>query len=247
MITPRPTRVPSRLLSMTPAAVLLAVLGLCCPAAARSIRFLPLSKEIAERKIGLHDGGKITELKELNPTKRSVPHVISKGEVPPSLVALDRQRPMGKPTGVEIILAADLKAPLVLILEDSAHASGLRVVVMEDATEGFPWGALRFVNLADKPLMVRCEAATKPIPKSFGVIDLTPGGDARNLGVQLFSEKEPDAVLYSAVWEHDPNLRKLIFIMPGENQASQELTLHIIPQDQRAKETSAVPSNSKSR
>jgi hypothetical protein len=237
MITFRLARVIPRLIFITPAVVLLAALGLGSPAAARSIRFLPLSEEIAERKIGLQDGGKITELKELNPRKRSAPHGLAKGDVPPSLVALDRQRPMGKPSGVEIILGKDLKSPLVLILEDTAHASGLRVVVMDDAEEGFPWGALRFVNLADKPLMVRCEAATKSIPKAFGIIDLTPGGDARNLGVQLFSEKEPDAVLYSAVWEHDPKLRKLIFIMPGENQASQELTLNIIPQDQRAKDT----------
>jgi len=247
MITSRHTRLTSRLLSIPPAAVLLAALGFCSPAAARSIRFLPLSDEIAERKIGLQDGGKVTELKELNPRKRSAPHVLSKGGTPPSLVALDRQRPMGKPTGVEIILAEDLKSPLVLILEDPAHASGLRVIVMDDAEEGFPWGALRFVNLADKPLMIRCEAASKPIPKAFGVIDITPGGDARNLGVQLFSEKEPDTVLYSAVWEHDPKLRKLIFIMPGENQASQELTLRIIPQDQRAKDSPVSSDNKTSR
>jgi hypothetical protein len=240
------TRAGSRLVSIFPAALMLAALGLCNPAAARSIRFLPLSEEIAERKIGLDDGGKITELDELNPRKRSEPHVLSKSGTPPSLVALDRQRPGGKPTGVEIILAAELKSPLVLILEDSVHASGLRVIVMEDSAEGFPWGALRFVNLADKPLMIRCEAATKPIPKAFGTIDITPGGEARNLGVQLFSEKEPDAVLYSAVWEHDPKLRKLIFILPGENQSSQDLTLRIIPQDQRAKDTPA-PSGKQNR
>jgi hypothetical protein len=226
---------------------MLAALGLCNPAAARSIRFLPLSEEIAERKIGLQDGGKITELKELNPRKRSEFYALSKGGTPPSLVALDRQRPMGKPSGVEIILAAELKSPLVLILEDPAHASGLRVVVMDDAAESFPWGALRFVNLADKPLMIRCEAATKPIPAAVGTIDITPGGEARNLGVQLFSEKEPDAVLYSAVWEHDPKLRKLIFILPGENQASPELTLRIIPQDQRAKDTPDSSGNRKTR
>ena len=49
------TRVKFRLAPILPAAVMLAALGLGNPVAAGSIRFLPLSEEIAERKIGLQD------------------------------------------------------------------------------------------------------------------------------------------------------------------------------------------------
>ena len=62
-----------------------------------------------------------------------------------------------------------------------------------------------------------------------------PGGEARNIGVQVFSPTSPDTILYSAVWETDPNLRKLIFIVPAANPASKELTLEVIPQDKRVK------------
>jgi hypothetical protein len=236
MKTIRRTAVATRLLTLFPAAVMGAVCGFCEVEAAASIRFLPVNMQLAERKIGLQDSKGITELKELNPKKRSQAYAFTAGETPPSVVALDRQRPMGKPSGVEIILSAEMKSPLVLILEDADHASGLRIIVMEDGEQGFPWGSLRFVNTADKPLMIRCGAETTAIPESLGILDIKPGGEARNIGVQLFSEKEPDAVLYSAVWEHDPNLRKLIFIMAAEDPASKDLSLEIIPQDKRAKD-----------
>lgn len=228
--------VTSRLLSSFPAALILAAINFCDLAAAASIRFLPVTEELAERKIGLQDSKGITELEELNPKKRSKAYSFSKGETPPSVVALDRQRPLGKPSGVDIILPAGIKSPLVLILEDPDHASGLRVIVMEDDAEGFSWGSLRFVNVADRPLTLRWDAETKAIPEAFGTVEINPGGAARNIGVQLFSEKEPDAILYSAVWEYDPNLRKLILILPAEDPASKDITLGIIPQDKRAKD-----------
>jgi hypothetical protein len=236
MKTIRRTAVATRLVTLFSAAVMGAVCGFCEVEAAASIRFLPVNMQLAERKIGLQDSKGITELKELNPKKRSKTYTFSAGETPPSVVALDRQRPMGKPSGVDIILTAEMKSPLVLILEDPDHASGLMLIVMEDGEQGFPWGALRFVNTADKPLMIRCGEETKPIPESFGTLDINPGGEARNLGVQLFSDKEPDAILYSAVWEHDPNLRKLIFIMAAGDPSSKDLSLEIIPQDKRAKD-----------
>ncbi len=40
-------------------------------------------------------------------------------------------------------------------------------------------------------------------------------------------------ILYSAVWEHDPNLRRLIFIVSQADPAVKELKFEIIPQDKR--------------
>lgn len=224
-----------RVVSIVPAAVALAVFGFCNVAQAVSVRFLPMNEEVAGRKIGIQDSKRLTELKDLNPKKRSKAYVCATGGTLPTLVALDRERPNGKPASVEITLAADIKSPLVLILADPASPSGMRVIVIEDSESGFPWGSLRFVNTSDNPLMIRCEKETKAIPELFRTIDIAPGGEARNIGVQLFSEAVPDVMHYSAVWEHDPNLRKLIFIVPAANPASKELTLEIIPQDKRAK------------
>lgn len=223
-----------RVFPIFPVVLALALGGLWHVAQADSLRFLPLNEEVAGRKIGLQDGKGLVELKGLNPKKRSKAYALVAGGGPPVLAALDRERPGGKPAGVELLVAAEMKAPLVLILADPDHPSGMRAIVIEDGAAGFPWGSLRFVNTADKPLMIRCGKETLAIPKSPGVIDIAPGGEARNIGVQLYAEEEPDAVLYSAVWEHDPNLRKLIFIVPAGKSDTREIALEVIPQDKRA-------------
>ncbi|MEY3898763.1 MAG: hypothetical protein RLZZ214_4285 [Verrucomicrobiota bacterium] len=164
-----------RVASVFPAAVALAVFAWCDVAAAAPIRFLPLNQEVAGRKIALQDGKRLTELEDLNPKKRSKAYTCSLGKTPPALVALDRERPNGKPASVDITLAADMKSPLVVILADPDSPSGMRVFVMEDGDAGFPWGSLRFVNTADKPLMIRCEKETKAVPESFGTTDIAPG------------------------------------------------------------------------
>ena len=232
--SPKPPAAP-RFFSFFSTALALAVLGFGNVAGAVSVRFLPLNGEVAGRKIGVQDSKHLTELKDLNPKKRTKDYSCTLGDVPLALVALDRERPNGKPASVDITLAPEMKSPLVLIFADPDHPSGLRAIAVEDDSTGFPWGALRFVNTTDQALMLRCEKETKAIPESFTTNDIILEGAARNIGVQLYSEDRPDAILYSSVWEHDPNLRKLIFIIPAADPASKELTLEIIPQDKRAK------------
>lgn len=229
---PLPCRIPS----FFSAALILALIGFGNVSEAVSIRFLPVNEEVSARKIGLQDGKGLTELSDLNPTKRSKAYLCSPGDVSATLVALDRERPGGNPLTVDIVLPAGIVSPLVLILADTEHRSGIRAVVIEDAVTSFPWGSLRFVNTAEKPLMIRCDKETLAIEESPATIDFNPGGEARNIGVQIFSEEEPDEVLYSAVWEHNPNLRKLIFIVPAEDPEAKGLTLEIIPQDKRSKD-----------
>jgi hypothetical protein len=215
--------------------VLLAALGFCHAGLAAEIRFLPLTDEISERKIGLQDDKTLTPLSDLNARKRSKIYHSKPSKKPLLLVALDRERPNGKPTGVEFVLAPEMKSPLVLIFSDAEDPSGMRAVVVEDGTQGFPWGTLRFVNTTEKPFMIRYEKETKAITDGLTPFDVSLGGEARNIGIQVFSEDNPDAILYSAVWEHDPNLRKLIFIVPAADPAVKEVKLEIIPQDKRVK------------
>lgn len=233
MKTFQPRSTTRHALKIIPSAAALALFGFCHVAEAISLRFLPLNEEVAGRKIGIQDGERLIELKDLNPKKRSKAYTWTSSK-PSALVALDRERPNGKPAGVEIPSATDIESPLVLILPDPDNASGIRAIVIDDSEKGFPWGTLRFVNTSNKPLMIRCEKETKPIAEAMGSIDITPGGEARNIGVQLSSETAPETALYSAVWEHEPNLRKLILIVPASDSNSKELTLEIIPQDKRA-------------
>ncbi len=202
---------------------------------AQSIRFIPLNDEVAASKIGLHDSKGITNLKDLNSQRRSIPYKCKPGKDPLELIAMDRLDAEGKPAAVPILLPPAVKTPLVLILSDPQHASGMRTITIEDSNGGFPWGCLRFLNVTGGTLMIRYATEVKPLPDGNTPTDILPGGDARNMGVQFFKEDEPDKILYSGVWEHDPNIRKLIVITPGADPSVKALDLQVLPEDKRIK------------
>jgi len=224
------TRIPS----VRSATILLGFLAACCSAAATSIKFLPWDHAIAARKIGFLNGTEVTVLKDLHPHKRSKTMTWAAGEVPPALVALDREGIEAKPVTVPIKLSADMSAALVLILPDPSAVSGMRCFVIEDSPGKFAWGTMRFINATGRELLVRGEKTIKPLPKTWKSVDLSPGGGKRNIGVQMASPENVKEVLYSAVWEHDPDIRKLVIVLPGANAGAGALDLKIIPEDRRA-------------
>jgi len=197
------------------------------------IRFLPLNDAIAARSIGIEDENGLTQLRDLNAKKRSKAYTCTIGDTPLALLALDRQRPNGKPSGVDVIIPAGMKSPLVLMIQDDEHATGLSTFVTEDDVAAFAWGTLRFVNTTDMMLMIRCDKETKPLAAAVSTIDIALEGDSRNIGVQIFAEEKPDLILFSAIWEYDPNIRKVVVITAVDGSESEELALEIIPQDQR--------------
>jgi hypothetical protein len=201
---------------------------------AAPIRFLAWDDTIAARKIGFSNGTEVAELQNLHPHKRSKTINWTSGEVPPALVALDRTSPDGKPVTAPVKFTPDLKSPLVLILPDSAHPSGLRCFVIEDGAGSFGWGTFRFINATGKELLVRNDKVTKSLPATWKEVDLNPGGGMRNMGIQLAARDNLTAILYSAVWEYDPEVRKLIIIVPGTDAQSGAVSLKIIPEDRRS-------------
>ena len=207
----------------------IAIMALVAPVTAAELRFVPLNDEIAGREIAVRDSKGTTGLMELSSRKRSEPYNCVAGEKPLELVALDRDG-----AAAAIDLPESIKAPLVLILPDSDNPTGLRALAVEDSDSGFPWGTLMFVNLSDGPLVVRCDKEEVTIPVGDKPVLVMPGGAGRNVGLQIFKKDQPDAVLYSAVWEHDPKLRKLIFAVTASDDAAKASQLKIVPQDQRA-------------
>jgi hypothetical protein len=213
----------------------LAILCPCVAVRAASVRFIPLNEEIAAIKIAVKDAKKTTILKDLTPLKYSTAYPCTIGETPLQLLVLDRKAADGKPESVGIAITPDIKSPHVLILPDPQHPSGLRAIAIDDSTVAFPWGSIRFLNTTGIPLTIRFGTDLVPLPQGVKVVDITPDGPARRIGVQLFIEKAPDDILYSAVWEHDPRVRKLIFVVSGANHRSKTLDLKIIPEDHRTK------------
>lgn len=215
-------------------ALLAGVFAAFTPLQAAPIRFLAWDDTIAARKIGFSNGAEVAELQSLHPHKRSKSINWTSSEIPPTLVALDRTRLDGKPVTSPIKLTADLKSPLVLILPDPAQPSGVRCFVIEDSSDNFGWGTFRFINATGKELLVRNEKVTKSLPDTWKAVDLNPGGAMRNMGVQLAARDNLTAILYSSVWEYEPDVRKLIIIVPGTDAQSGALNLKIIPEDRRA-------------
>ncbi|MBJ7285954.1 MAG: hypothetical protein JHD00_12730 [Akkermansiaceae bacterium] len=214
--------------------IIFCFLALIATLHATPIRFLPWDESIAARKISFSNGTDSVELRDLHPHKRSEPVNWTPTEVPPVLVALDRTTADGKPVTVSLKLSAEMNSPLVLILPDAKHPSGLRCFVIEDSTSSFGWGTQRFINATGKELMVRSDKITKTLPGTWKAIDIDPGGVARNVGIQLAARDNLTAILYSAVWEHDANVRKLIIVVPGTDTQSGTVDLKIIPEDRRS-------------
>ena len=114
-------------------------------------------------------------------------------------------------------------------------------VVLSSRTDSnsFGWGTFRFINATGKELLVRNDKVTKSLPETWKAVDLNPGGAARNMGIQLAARDNLKAILYSAVWEYDPDVRKLIIIVPGTDAQSGVVNLKIIPEDRRSAATAA--------
>jgi hypothetical protein len=197
------------------------------------IRFLPWDDSVAARKLGLLGAKGVAEIKDLHPDKRTPLMDGTAGEAPLQIVALDRTSPDGKPVTVEVKSIAGMQAPLVLILPDPKHPSGLRPFVIEDNATTFRWGSIRFLNATGKALLVRQDKLIKALPETWTPVDVDPGGIARNIGVQMAASDKLKDILYSAVWEHHPDVRKLVFIIPGANVSTGAVDLKVIPEDRR--------------
>jgi hypothetical protein len=217
----------------SPVVVLLLSLVLHSASFAVPIRFLPWDESIAARKMGLQNATGVTEITNLHPDKRSKPLDGTSGEVPLRLVALDRTSPDGKPVTVDIKAPSGIQSPLVLILPDPKHPTGLRTFVIEDNTSNFRWGTIRLINATGKALLFRHEQAIASVPETWAPVDIDPGGKPRNMGVQFAARANLTEILYSAMWEYDPDVRKLIFVLPGTDASTGSVEFKIIPENRR--------------
>ncbi len=216
-------------------AIVLVSLGACASLIAAPVRFVPMTREIAACKIIVKDSRGITTLKGLSPQTPSVAYPLKVGEKPLELTTPDLKDADGKPASLEIPVPPELKSGLILLLLDTKHPSGIRAICLDDSTAGFAWGTLRFLNMTEAPLTLRFGEDRRPIPEDHSPVDFPAPAEAHNVGVQLYKETASNKILYSAVWEHDPNFRKLVVITPGADPAIRAVDVQILPEDKRLK------------
>ena len=210
----------------------LLVLVLSPAAGALEFRFLAWDEAVAERSVAVLGEGETT-VKDLHPLKRS-PAVNAKlSEANLQLRALDRKDAAGKPVDFSVKVSGNLTRPLVLLLPDAKAASGLRGFVLEDDVANFPWGTFRLLNGTGKELAVALGSLRKLMPAGWIPLDLQPGGD-KALPVEITTGAEPKTPVYSAIWKADPDVRRLVFVIPGTEPRLGPLAIKVIPEDRKA-------------
>lgn len=207
------------------------------------LRVLAWDDEIAARKLGLISAAALTPITNLHPQKRTEGFRL-KGEGGVIVRALDKAPAAdGKPIELRCALAADIKRPLLLLLPDAAHPTGLRGLVIEDDPAGFAWGSYRFINTTPKELVVQFEDKAIRIAAGWKPVNFTMGGEPRGFGVRVALAEAIAQPLYSAVWEYDANVRTLVFMVPGADPRVSPVVFKAIPEDKRSE--TLVPAGEK--
>lgn len=212
----------------------IALFTLVCTSAcfALPLRVLAWDDAIAARKLAVVSGATLAEIKDMHPLKRTAVMRI-KEEGPLAIRATDKApSPEGKPQERAIIIGAAIKAPLLLILPDKEHPTGIRLLVIDDDPAGFSWGSYRFINATPKELVVQMEKIAKRIPADWKPVDINLGGDTRGVGARISLAEKIEEPLYSAVWEYQTESRTLCFLVPGSDARTSPIDFKAIPEDQ---------------
>jgi hypothetical protein len=198
-----------------------------CPALAGTVRFVAVDGGGKLPGISIRTVKGQVKLSDLGPLKRTTAYQLPKGAMDLQLSA------EGNPVPLTVSIGSATKSPLVIILADAVADIGFRAVVIDDDSKSFPAGTCRFLNSSNTPLTLRFGTRTETLAENGASMDLRPEGDARKLGVQLTKPDAPEAILYSAVWQNEPGIRKLVIIADGAHPKTTPVEVSVIP-DQAA-------------
>ncbi len=219
----------------------LASIVLAGPLAAQAVnaRFLPWDDEIAGRELAAVSGGKLQPITGLHPLQRSPAVKVTPTEGRIVVRALDKPGDGDKPAEFEVKLAPGMKRPLVIFMPDPKSPTGLRGQAFEDATDRFAWGSYRLINITGKPLLMSIGKNVHKLPSGWTPVDIPFPGD-KPLPVIFVLEEDKTNHLWTGVWEPDPQLRKLVIVVPSEDRRLGALALKVIPEDRLAEEQPAA-------
>lgn len=202
--------------------------------AAPAPRVLAWDYAVAERKLALASAESAIELTRMHPLKRTAP-VRLKGAGPFVIRALDKAPDAeGKLPSRPLAIPESIKYPLLVLMPDDSHPTGIRLLVVDDDPAGFGWGTYRFLNATPKDLVVQLENKALKIPTGWKSVDLNLGGERRGIGTRIALAEQIEKPLYSAVWEYDPDLRTLCFLVPGDDPRLSPVVFKAIPEDRLA-------------
>jgi|GEM_PF-1238446 len=209
----------------------LALVSATTLAHAAPLRALAWDEDIAARDLALVSGALSAKLQDLHPTKRTGPLPVKRSAAM-FIRALDKPAlPDNQPCQIACNVPESLTHPLIVLLPDDDHPTGLRILVVDDNPAGFKWGSHRFINTTPKPLLIRLENRVVNIPSGWKPVDVSLEGGTRGIPVLIALEEDSDKPLYSAVWEHNTDVRTLCFLVPGTDARESPVAFKSIPED----------------
>ncbi|QJE98801.1 hypothetical protein [Luteolibacter luteus] len=211
--------------------ILAAFVATSASALAVDVRFLAWDEAIAARQVAVADGEKVTDIKNLHPLQRTEAIGTTAAEGNIAVRALDKKSPEGKPLDLAVKIGGMTK-PLILLLPDAKAPTGLRGYAIEDDSSSFAWGSFRVLNATGKVLNMALGSERKQLPATWQPVDMKPGGD-KPVSVVVLSPDAPKAPLYSGVWKPEPDVRRLVIVVPGTDVRLGPLALKVIPEDRR--------------
>lgn len=209
----------------------LLIFAICLPAAAAPPRVLAWDDDIAARKLALVAGESSVVITDMHPSKRTGPLRL-KSAGPIAIRALDKPPAAdGKPIDRACAIPEAIQNPLLVILPDDAHPSGIRILVVDDNPAGFRWGSYRFLNATPKELIVQLENKAVRVPEGWKAVDVDLGGETRGIGARVALATEIEKPLYTAIWEYNTEVRTLCFLVPGADPRLSPVAFKAVPED----------------
>lgn len=132
---------------------------------------------------------------------------------------------------IQIDVPETIDTPLFILMPKSrdGKAAGYSAIALEDSIESCPLGAYRFINWTDKNIAGRLGPETFSLPpKGEKTIDPSKSPDT-NLTIQLIEFTDPENKrLYSSRWVNQPQVRKLVLLIPQNELGRSSVKIKII-------------------
>ncbi|RYD22275.1 MAG: hypothetical protein EOP88_08700 [Verrucomicrobiaceae bacterium] len=197
------------------------------------VRILAWDDQVATRRLALASGSEVVEIAGLHPSKRGKPIKLAGSEEKLFIRALDKPPVDGKPVQRAFSISATVGNPLVILLPDPSDPTGIRAMTIDDDPKGFSWGSYRFLNATSQEIVVQLEKTARPVPPGWKPVELLPGGATRGIPAMFGTAGRMNKPVYSAVWEFDPGVRTLCFLVPGTDPGRSPIAVKAIPEERK--------------
>jgi len=197
------------------------------------VSVLAWDNDVAAMKLALRDSKGSVLIDDMHPSQRTRVYQLVAGEVPPVVEAAEKADSNGTSRQVPLVFPQGIKKALLVILPDAEAPSGIRSMILEDDESGFAWGAIRFINATGKQVVFVHEKKGTALPPSWDPVLVHPGGDQRSIPVKMFFRDQTERAFYSSIWEHQPDVRMIVFLVPGKDARLGPVELKMISEDRR--------------